>query len=204
MKPIRDLLACFGRWPLVLLAASYGALSYFQYLFFYWIEHYFEQALHRSVQESRQAAFTINIAMAIGMACGGYMADACCQRFGRRWGYRVLALVAMVSSSIFAWIGMESQEPKRIVLLFALALGSLGLCEGIFWTTAPLLQQRAGGLACAFLNTIGNAVGFVAPVLTPWIVVNHGWPAALAVACVVCGMGAVLWFWIDPEPATTG
>ncbi len=190
----------FRNRGLVLLTISYAALSYFQYLFFYWIEFYFGKELKLPDEESRQAAFTVTIAMAVGMAVGGVCTDQLCRRIGHRWGCRCIAFVAMGLSAAFAWYGVAAKDPGHVVLLFSLALGSLGLCEGIFWTTAPQLEHRSGGLACAFLNTIGNAGGLVAPMLTPWIGINYGWTTAIGVACLVCALGAVLWLWIDAAP----
>lgn len=196
-----DFLNMFRNGNLVLVAVSYAALSYFQYLFFYWIEHYFEKELELPVTESRGAAFTVTMAMALGMASGGLISDWLCRWFGRRWGCRAIALTGMGLSAVFAWLGIAAQDPNQVVVLFSLALGSLGLCEGIFWTTAPLLEKRSGGLACAFLNTIGNAGGLLAPIFTPWIGKHYGWPAAIAVACIVCGVGALMWLGIDSEAA---
>lgn len=195
-----DFARLFRNRGLVLLTISYAALSYFQYLFFYWIEFYFGKELKLPDEESRQAAFTVTIAMAAGMAVGGVCTDQLCRRIGHRRGCRCIAFVAMGLSAAFAWYGVAAKDPTHVVWLFSLALGSLGLCEGIFWTTAPQLEPRSGGLACAFLNTIGNAGGLVAPMLTPWIGMNYGWTTAIGVACLVCALGAVLWVWIDAEP----
>ena len=195
-----DFARLFRNRTLVILTISYAALSYFQYLFFYWIEFYFGKELKLPDEESRQAAFTVTIAMAVGMAVGGVCTDQLCRRIGHRWGCRCIAFVAMGLSAAFAWYGVAAKDPSHVVWLFSLALGSLGLCEGIFWTTAPQLEPRSGGLACAFLNTIGNAGGLVAPMLTPWIGINYGWTTAIGVACLVCALGAVLWLWIDAEP----
>ncbi|MBC7816748.1 MAG: MFS transporter, partial [Planctomycetaceae bacterium] len=196
---VGDFLSLFRNRGLILLTLSYAAISYFQYLFFYWIEHYFEKELALPVTESRRAAFTVTMAMAIGMACGGFCTDYLCRRFGRRRGCRGMALVGIGLSAAFAWVGVAAKDPQHVILLFSLALGSLGLCEGIFWTTAPLLEKRSGGLACAFLNTVGNAGGLLAPIFTPWIGRHYGWTTAIAVACCVCGLGAILWLWIDSE-----
>lgn len=194
-----DLMRMFRNRGLVLVTLSYAALSYFQYLFFYWIEHYFEKVLKLPVSDSRRAAFTVNMAMAVGMACGGYCTDFLCRIFGRRWGSRSMAITSMGLSALFGWQGVSAEDPGQVVLLFSLALGSLGLCEGLFWTTAPILEPRSGGLACAFLNTIGNAGGLLAPVFTPWIGEQHGWTVAIVVACLVCAAGALLWMVIDTE-----
>ena len=196
---VGDFFSLFRNRGLVLLTLSYAFLSYFQYLFFYWIEHYFEKELELPVKESRQAAFTVTMAMAIGMTAGGVCSDWLCRHVGRRRGYRGVAVAGMSLSALFAWAGISATDPDQVVALFSLALGSLGLCEGIFWTTAPLLERKHGGLACAFLNTIGNAGGLLAPVCTPWIGDHFGWIAAIAVACIVCGLGAVFWLWIDPD-----
>ncbi len=197
---LNDFLRLFRNQGLVLLTISYAAVSYFQYLFFYWIEFYFGKELKLPDDESRRAALTITLAMAIGMALGGVFTDRLCRNIGHRWGCRSIAIAGMGLSAAFAWFGVAAKEPDHVVLLFSLALGSLGLCESLFWTTAPSLEHRSGGLACAFLNTIGNAGGFLAPIFTPMIGTHYGWPTAIGVACCVCAVGAVLWLWIDAAP----
>ncbi len=110
-----------------------------------------------------------------------------------------MAMTGMGASALFALLGVSTTDPQQIVFYFALALGSLGLCEGIFWTTAPTLEKRTGGLACAFLNAGGNAGGLLAPIFTPYLAKHYGWPAAISVACLVCALGGILWFGIDSE-----
>ncbi|WP_010584328.1 MFS transporter [Schlesneria paludicola] len=199
---LNDFLGLFRNRMLVLLTLSYAALSYFQYLFFYWIAFYFEKELNLPENASRSATFTVTIAMAGGMAMGGVITDALCQRLGRRWGSRLMAMFGMSLSAVFAWWGAGVKDPSQVVWLFSIALGSLGLVEGIFWTAAPLLNPRNGGLSGAFLNTVGNAGGLIAPILTPWIGKHYNWPTSIAVACLICGVGAVFWLWIDLDPTS--
>ena len=52
------------------LALSYGAYGYFQYLFFYWIEHYFDDVLKLTTSDARWASFWIMLAMGAGMVIG--------------------------------------------------------------------------------------------------------------------------------------
>ena len=42
---MNDVLGLFRNRSLVLLTLSYGAYSYVQYLYFYWIEYYFGKVL---------------------------------------------------------------------------------------------------------------------------------------------------------------
>lgn len=201
---LREVLGLFRNRSLVLATLSYGALGYVQYLFFYWVEYYFGTVLKLPAAESREAAFTVTIAMAVGMACGGGVSDVLCRRLGFRWGSRSVALAGMGLSAVFSLLGASTADPPAVTVWFALALGSLGLCEGIFWTTAPVLEPRHGGLACALLNTGGNGVGMLAPVVTPLLGQRYGWDAAVVVACVICAAGGLLWLGISTPKERAG
>jgi MFS family permease len=194
---LRDFASLFHNRGLMVLASSYAAYSYFQYLFFYWIDFYFGKQLKLPDDESRRATFVVLMAMALGMAVGGLMTDQLSRRIGVRWGCRSIAIFGMLLSAVFAWFGIAAKDPNDVILLFSLALGALGMCEGIFWTSAPALEPAKGGIACAFLNTIGNVGGSLAPICTPWIGTHYGWPAAIGVACCTSVIGAALWLWID-------
>ncbi|MGE0605887.1 MAG: MFS transporter [Pirellulales bacterium] len=197
----RDLLGLLRNRQLVLLSLSYAAVGYYQYLFFYWIGYYFQKVLELKEQASRDATFVVYMAMAVGMVCGGMFADRLGRWLGHRRGSRVVAMTAMGLSATLAPLGLAARQQGMIVLCFSLALGALGLCEGLFWTSAPALEPRRGGLAGAFLNTVGNAGSLLAPICTPWIGKHYGWPAAIAVACVIVALGALLWLLIDTESA---
>ncbi|MBX9583635.1 MAG: MFS transporter [Gemmataceae bacterium] len=201
---LRDVLGLFGNRRLVLLTLSYGAVGYVQYMFFYWVEYYFEKELKLPPDESRGAAFTVTMAMAAGMAGGGWVTDALGRRLGHRWGSRLVVLLAMGLGAGFGLLGVSTTDPRQVVWCFALALGAVGLCEGVFWTTAPTLEPGRGGLACALMNTGGNGVGMLAPVVTPLLGHYYGWTAAVAVACAVCGAGGLLWLGIAPGETKAG
>src|SRR6476660_1992147 len=162
-----DVLGLFRNRSLVLLTLSYGAYSYVQYLFMYWIQYYFEHTLHQSTKESRDASFTINMSMAVGMVIGGWGADRLGAWLGHRAGRRLVAFAGMGLCAGFSLLGVRTTDPQQIVWYFSLAVGVLGACEAIFWTTAAGLEPRNGGLACALLNTGGNGVGMLATRLTP-------------------------------------
>lgn len=183
---------------LLFLTASYTALGYLQYVFFYWVSYYFENVLHRSTDESRWASFIITMSMAVGMALGGRFSDAICLRFGNRWGRRFVAFAGMGSCALFAWIGVRSPDPVSVTFLFSLSLAALGMCEGIFWTTATEIGGRCGGLSASILNTGGNAVGAFAPMITPWLARQWGWEAAIGFACGICAVGGSFWLGIEP------
>ncbi|MFN0052535.1 MAG: MFS transporter [Planctomycetales bacterium] len=199
IAPLHELLAFLTDRSFVLVTVSYSAVSYFQYLFFYWIGYYFEQVQKLPPIESRNAAFVVMLAMAVGMAVGGLCTDLLCRWCGFRWGRRLLAMASMGLCAGFTLVGLGSESPEMVKWWFALALGSLGICEGIFWTAANDLGGSKGGLAGSFINTSGNAVGLLAPIFSPMLARLFDWNVALQVACGVCVFGGLLWLWIDPQ-----
>jgi MFS family permease len=200
----REVMGLLRNRSLVLLTLGYGALGYMQYMFFYWIEFYFGTELKLPESESRRAAFVVMLAAAVGMAGGGWVTDRLCRALGRAWGGRVVAVGGMGLSAAFSLCGVAATDPDAVTVWFALGLGALGLCEGLFWTTAPALAPRTGGLACALVNTGGNGVGMLAPVVTPLLGQHFGWTAAVAAACAVCAAGGLLWFGITPAAGPAG
>ena len=84
-------------------------------------------------------------------------------------------------------------------------MGATGMCEGVFWTTATDIGgksgAKSGGLAGAFMNTGGNIGGLIAPILTPFLAAEIGWTGAIAVACIISGIGGLTWLLIRPPVA---
>ncbi len=179
-----------------LLALSYAAFGYFQYLFFYWMGYYFESVLLVPEVESRSASFYIMLSQAAGMAIGGLSTDAICKLLGTTWGRRSIVMCGMCLAAIFGLMGVRVTGQGNITLCLALSMAALGLCEGVFWTTATDLGGKSRGFSGAFMNTCGNIGGLISPVLTPFIAERMGWTGAIAVACVISGIGGLVWFWI--------
>jgi MFS family permease len=183
----------------MLLTLSYAAVGYFQYMFFYWMQYYFDKVLGVGKENSRLYATIPAVAMALGMAAGGWLTDQAQSRWGPRTGRAAWTILCMVASAAFLGAGAACREPALIVTHFSLALAWLGACEGAFWTSATDLGGERSGTAAAIVNTGGNAGGALAPILTPILSELLGWKGAIAVACVFCALGALCWFWIDPD-----
>ena len=201
-KPAAARLSAIPPWKkrsVILLTLSYAAVGYFQYLFFYWMQYYFDKQLHLGKDTGRLYATIPTVAMAIGMAAGGWLTDRAQARWGARRGRVAVTVLGMIASAVFLGAGILLKQPALIVTCFSLALASLGTSEGAFWTTATDLGGQQAGVAAAIVNTGGNAGGALAPWLTPRISQAFGFHWALIVACIFCFLGAVLWKWIDPE-----
>ena len=153
---LAEMLGLLKNRSLVLLALSYGTIGYVQYLFFYWIEYYFNNELKVAPEASRTSSMIIALAMAAGMLFGGIVSDALCRAIGRAWGCRLMAVLGMSLGGAFSLLGLGTADADIVTFWFSLSFACLGLCEGIFWTAAPLLEPKSGGLACAVVNTGGS------------------------------------------------
>jgi MFS family permease len=178
---------------LVLLTLSYAAVGYFQYLFFYWMNYYFQRVLVLPEATSHFYAAIPPLAMAVGMPLGGWLGDQLERVLGPRTGRRLVPMAGMTAGALLLTLGVFAREPAWIVTWFALALGAVGMAEGPFWVSAVEVGGRRGGSAAAILNTGGNAGGMLAPVVTPWVGENYGWAYAVSLGAVVCISGVLLW-----------
>jgi sugar phosphate permease len=193
----------------LLLTLSYAAVGYVEYMFFFWMHHYFEKVLHVGKKESRGYSAILFLAMAAGMIAGGWIADRLRRSCGTHKARAIVAVSGMCAGAILLLLGVVAEDIGWIVTWMALSLAAVGAVEAPVWTTAVELGGRHGGTAAAICNTGGNAGGLIAPILTPLIGVSvsrafdvsdkTGWQWAIVVGTVVSISGAVLWFWIKPN-----
>jgi len=183
---------------LILLTLSYAAVGYFQYLFFYWMHYYFEKVLKLGESASAFYAAIPPLAMAVTMPFGGWLSDRLQHALGFRLGRTLVPATGMFLSALLLGLGVLAKEPAWIVAWFTLALGAMGASEGSFLSSAVEVGGAHGGTSAAICNTGGNAGGMLAPWLTPLISAHFGWPWGISLGGVICFLGAILWFWIDP------
>jgi MFS family permease len=184
---------------LILLMLSYAMLSYFQYLFFYWMQHYLDVVLKLGKSDARLYTMIPTLAMAVGMAVGGWLLDRAEARYPGRVGRIIVPGLGMLASGVFLALGIVGDGVFWVVGFFSLALAALGASEASFWVTGVELGRSRGGLSASILNTVGNVGGMIAPVVTPLFSDYFGWKAGLFLASALCIVGAALWLWIDPK-----
>jgi len=188
---------------LVLLTMSYAAVGYFQYLFFYWLHYYFDEVLRMDKIQSRLYAGLPSLAMAAAMPIGGWLMGRLEANLGRVKRF-VLPLVSMLASAGCLLAGLLAVRTPWVVLWFTAALGFLGLCESAFWVTAIELGGKRAGTCAAIMNTGGNGIGLLAPILTPLISRRFGWSGGLCVGALVAVAGAMCWLGIRRRASDMG
>ena len=185
---------------LILITVSYAAVGYFQYLFVYWMQFYFDKVLHLGGTASKYYAGILQLALALGMPMGGWLSGRLSRGYGVRRGRALVSGGGMIASAFLLGFGVLAREPVWIVTWFALAHATLGASEGPFWATAVDIGGAKGGTAAAICNTGGNLGGLLAPVVTPWVSGHLGWPWGIGLGGVICFFGALCWRGIDPTP----
>jgi len=202
---LADMLRLLARPSLICITLSYAALGFFQYLFFYWIEYYFETIQKQGVDVARQYATLTTVGMGVGMVCGGWLADQVPASFSPRVRRRLVPVAGMIASGVIFELGLLSADMTVTLSAFVIAAAFLGACEGAFWTTVVELGGSLGGTAAGVMNTGGNAGGTLSPSVTPLLgayFASHfgeelGWRMGLSVAGVVAILGALLWWGVD-------
>jgi MFS transporter, ACS family, D-galactonate transporter len=186
-------LKLLGKPGLLFLTLGYAAVGYFQYLFFYWIQYYFDNVVHLGKDQSRWYAAIPVVAMGISMPLGGWISDRVERRYGKATGRKIVPIAGMVLSAFLLLFGVFSLRPAIMVAWFAASFAAMGLAEGPFWLTAIELGGKRGGSAAAIVNIGGNGIGLLAPVFTPLISEAVGWRLGIGVGGLVALLGALCW-----------
>jgi MFS family permease len=195
----RGWLSLLSNRSLVLLTVSYGAIGYFEYLFYFWMHYYFEKVLTVGKTESRLFSTILSLAMAGGMLMGGWLSDRLAQGRGQRFGRTIVVVGGMLLGAALLGVGILATDVHMIVAYFAVAMAAVGATEGPMWATAIELGGRHGATAAGIFNTGGNAGGVIAPIITPLVSRYWGWQWGIGLGGLVCLAGACLWLWIDPS-----
>jgi len=198
-------LSVLRRPSVICLTLSYSAQGYFQYLFFYWIEYFFETIQHQDRSVARGYATLITLVMGVGMVCGGWLTDLAARSLSSRRA--LVPMLSMIGSGAVFELGLLAPDPRFTLGAFTIAAGLIGACEGAFWTTGIELGGRYGGTTGALMNAGGNVGGSLSPYLTPLlggIFAEHygedvGWRMGLAVAGGIVIAGAALWCGVRTE-----
>jgi len=203
---VAEMLQMLGSRSIVCITLSYAALGFFQYLFFYWIEYYFETIQKQGVGVARQYSTCIILAMGFGMVGGGWLADHVSKSLSPPGRRRLVPALGMIAAGAIFELGLLSADMRITLWSFAAAAAFIGVCEGAFWTTVVELGGPFGGTAAALMNTGGNAGGTLSPYVTPLLSAYFaqqfgeglGWRMGLSVAGAISVLGAALWWGVAP------
>ncbi len=191
----------FRNRNLLLLAAGYFTINYFEYIFFYWIYYYFGQIRGMSVQSSAVYTTVLSLSMMAGTPLGGWLCDRLTLVTGAAKSRQAVAGGGMVLSAVCLYAGTMMTSTIPMVAMLSLAIGLAAAAEGPFWSAAIETGGSNVGVSCGIMNGVGNVGGLLAPVLTPWIAQMAGWSVSLHFASALILFGASTWLLNRPRAA---
>ena len=188
----RNLWALFGMY----FCSAYGFFFFVTWLPTYLMDEY-GLTLERSGAYSAIPLF----AGAIGCLAGGALSDWLVKKTGSlRWGRRIVGVAGFLLASAGFAGATVSHDPLAAVLWLAFAQGSQDLTLPVAWATCVDVGRHSGGTATGFMNTASSISAMLSPITAAWLQQTFGsFNAMFATAVAVYFMGAVMWFFIDPE-----
>ena len=188
-----------GAWRVVLrnrnvllLAASYFSMNYTFYIFSNWLYTYLVDERGFTMLAAGFLYALPFIVGAVLAAVGGATCDWLCGRVGMLWGCRAPAIAGLLMVAWLLLAGAAAPNAYVAVALLSLCFGFTQFTEGAFWQGTTAAAGPHTATATGVLNTGGNLVGFLAP-LVGYLVDTTGWWSALATGSAFAVLAALLW-----------
>ncbi len=190
------MLASQDVWAITL---SYFCFGYVAYIFFTWFYIYLTRVRGLDLKTGSYYGMLPFVAMSLGSAVGGGIADAVSQRFGRWWGRCGVAALGLTGAAVFVAAGARAQSAAAASIMLAGGAGALYISQSSYWALSADLGGRSSGSLSGFMNMGGQIGGAVTAGLTPALARHFGWTASFLTAASLCALGAAAWLVVDPN-----
>lgn len=184
---------------ILLLTLSYVCMNYVFYLIANWCFLYLVQERHFTLLQSGWLATLPPLAAALGAGMGGKLVNGVCARFGYRWGFRLVPMIALPASGVLLLVTVHLSNPYVAVVALALAYATVELTEGPFWAATMFVARSDTMSATGVLNTGGNVGGLIGIPIVGYLTGHGQWTAAFVLGALFSVVGALAWLGIDAE-----
>jgi len=195
-RRLRHLLA---NRSILLATFSYVCMNYVFYLIGNWCFLYLIQERHFTSLESGWLATLPPLAAGLGAGLGGKLVGMTCARFGNRWGFRLVPMVALPASGLLLLLTVNLNSPYAAVAALALSFAIVELTEGPFWAATMFVARADTMSATGILNTGGNGGGLIGIPIVAYLSGHGHWTTAFAIGAAFSVLGAIAWLGIDAE-----
>jgi MFS transporter, ACS family, glucarate transporter len=199
----RRILRILVNRDLALFTLSYSGLGYVFFLLSNWSFLYLIQERHFTALEGGWLASLPPIGAALGAGLGGGLADQLCKRFGIRWGYLLIPLLAMPLSGAMLLVAIYSKNPYVAVAALTLSFASLETTEGSYWAGTMRIAQADTMAATGVFNTGSNLGGVIGIPLVAYLSGHHAWNAAFISGFIVAVASGAVLLGVDPSRTLT-
>src|SRR5271170_27146 len=182
-----------------LITLSYFGYGYVAWIFFAWFFIYLARVRGMNLKSSAFYATLPFVAMAVGCAVGGLVADFLTKRAGRRAGRCGVAAVGLGLTGIFLAFGSIVDNAPLASVILAGGAGALYLSQSSFWAITADIGGPFSGSVSGFMNMGAQLGGAVTASLTPFIAVHFGWTTSFLVAAALAFLSSAAWLLVDPD-----
>ncbi|HXM93947.1 MAG TPA: MFS transporter [Candidatus Dormibacteraeota bacterium] len=183
-------------WALTL---SYFCFGYVAWIFFSWFFIYLAKVRGLDLKSSAFYSTLPFLAMATCSPLGGAISDNLTKRYGKRIGRCGIAIFALLLAAFFLSFGSQVQSAPLASMVLAGGAGALYLSQSSFWSVTADIASASSGSVSGFMNTGNQFGGALTASLTPVIASRFGWTTSFSVAAMLSVLGAVAWFFVEPE-----
>ena len=182
---------------ILLLTFSYVCMNYVYYLIGNWCFLYLIQERHFTILEGGWLAAAPPLAAAVGAGVGGKVAGDLCSRFGIRWGFRLVPLIALPAAGALLLLAVFSYSPYVAVIALAFCLAAVELTEGPYWAATMYVARSDSMSATGILNTGGNLGGLIGIPIVAYLSGHGSWTVAFEIGTAFAIVGAIAWMGVD-------
>jgi len=198
-----QLLRLGGNRNVVLLFVAYMCMNYTYYLLSNWVFLYLVQERRFSVLDSGWLAMLPPLAAALGAGAGGILTGTFTKRYGDRWGYRMVPLMALPAAAVLLFMAVDAPSPYIAVAALASCFGAVELTEAPFWAAGMNIGRGDTMAVCGIMNTGGNLGGIISLPIIGYLSGRHSWHTCFLIGAALAVVSAACWLWITivPPPA---
>jgi ACS family glucarate transporter-like MFS transporter len=182
---------------LLLITLSYLCMNYVFYLLSGWCFLYLVQERHFTILEGGWLASLPPLGAALGAGAGGLLGSRLFTRFGPRWGFRLIPLIAMPLGGVALVAAVETANPYWAVAALTAAYASVELIEGPAWAAMMYIARADTMAATGVLNTGGNLGGLISIPVVAYMSGHQQWTATFVLAAAFAMGSGLIWLGID-------
>jgi ACS family D-galactonate transporter-like MFS transporter len=195
-------------WGLTIGFAAYG---YSFYLFLTWLPGYLVKTFQMNIMKAAgYAAIPWSVATVSDLVVGGWLVDYLIARGSDETRVRKTVLLVGMCLGLAVFGATQTTDLKWAIAWISIALGGLAFAAPVGWSLPSLIAPKGGvGTVGGIMNCANNVMGFLAPIVTGYIVGStNSFTYALIVAVVILGIGIVSFAFIlgkvepIPEPSS--
>jgi len=192
--------AFFLNRSLVLNAVAYFAFMYVNFLLLTWTPKYLEDQFHYSLSSLWYMGMIPWVGACFTVLLGGKFSDYIFRTTGSLVKARSLfAATCLLLTSICFYFVSQAQSVWVAIGLIAVANAMNSLANSVYWAvvidTAP--KSRTGAFS-GITHAIANSAAIIAPTLTGYLTMKHGYSAMFVAAAIATATGVIAMLFVRP------